>query len=113
MWPCDFCLNFGYVCCLCTLGFSFCFPNYCINEATKSFLQDIEIANNETFHKYNLHLSLQKKCCTSWLQIDICDEEKTENSILKNKNENIDISDEAINKNINIQNQINLINNQI
>ena len=112
MWPCDFCFNFGYICCICTLGISFCFPRFCINEATKSFLEDIDTVNNETFHKYNLHLSLQKKFCTSWLQIDIIDDEKTENSILKKNFEKIDIDENTFTENNIKKNNINLINNK-
>jgi len=112
MWPCDFCFNFGYVCSICTLGISFCFPYFCIKQATKSFLEDIDNLNNETFHKYNLHLSLQKKFCTSWLQIDIIDDEKTENSILKKNFEKIDIDENTFTENNIKKNNINLINNK-
>lgn len=76
MWPCMYCLSVGYLCSLCTFGLSFCLPNICISEAVASFLQDIDEANKEFFNPNKLHLSLQRRCCTSWLQIDINDEEE-------------------------------------
>lgn len=76
MWPCMYCLSVGYLCSLCTFGLSFCLPNICISEAVASFLQDIDEANREFFNPNKLHLSLQRRCCTSWLQIDINDEEE-------------------------------------
>ena len=71
-----YCLSVGYLCSLCTFGLSFCLPNICISEAVASFLQDIDEANKEFFNPNKLHLSLQRRCCTSWLQIDINDEEE-------------------------------------
>lgn len=76
MWPCDYCFLFGYVCSLFTAGLSFCFPNFCISEALKSFQGDIKEANEECFNKHGLHVSLKRKCCASWIQIDILNTEE-------------------------------------
>lgn len=87
MWPCMYCLSVGYLCSICTLGLSFCLPNICIGEAVASFMQDIEESNREFFNPNKLHLSLQRRCCTSWLQIDINDDEVEEEEKEENKEE--------------------------
>jgi hypothetical protein len=71
MWPCCFCFSYGYIFSLCTAGMSFCFPYVCISDAKKTLLQSIAKANERYFHKKGLELSYQSKCSTSWLQIDI------------------------------------------
>ena len=86
MWPCIYCFSFGYICSLCTLGLSFCLPNICISEAVEFFTHDIEEVNSSFFNKNKLHLSLQRRCCTSWLQIDILDSDNNEEQAQINNN---------------------------
>lgn len=81
MWPCNLCFYCGYVCSFCTLGLSFLFPNMCISDAYESFLVDIEELNEQKFKKLKLNLSLQRRCCISWLQIDILDKEDDDMNI--------------------------------
>ncbi len=71
MWPCCFCFTYGYLFSICTLGLSFCFPNFCISEAKITLLKSIEDVNKSILNKKGLKLSYQQKCSASWLQIDV------------------------------------------
>ena len=108
MWPCVYCLSVGYLCSICTFGLSFCLPNICISEAVASFLMDIDEANKEFFHPNKLHLSLQRRCCTSWLQIDINDEEEEEE-----EKEDIDRKTEGLLPKEQKEEDVIIVNNQI
>lgn len=88
MWPCDLCFYFGWICSVCTLGLSFLCPNICITDAHQSFLEDIRKFNENKFKSKHLFLSLQKRCCISWLQIDIIDQELNDHSLASEKEEN-------------------------
>lgn len=99
MWPCDFCFCIGYLLSPCTLGLSFLLPNICLKEAKEAFLNDINDANKQYFHP-QFHLSLQQRCCISWLQIDVINNEVKEN-INSNPNQ------------VNNDNTLKLIDNQI
>jgi hypothetical protein len=79
MWPCCFCFTYGYMMCLCTLGLSFLFPNCCIEEAKIKLLECISNMNNTVLNKRNLNMSYHQKCSTSWLQIEIKDNEENPN----------------------------------
>lgn len=89
MWPCDFCFYCGYTCALCTLGLSFLFPNCCISDAYESFIDDINEINDQKLHKLKLHLSIQRRCCTSWLQLDIIDNDNENGSNPGNNDEKL------------------------
>lgn len=73
MWPCGFCLLFGYGLSPCTLGLSLFCPFCFIWEATSELVKNINEANQMKLNTKGLHMSLQRRCCTSWLQIDIND----------------------------------------
>ena len=90
MWPCVYCLSVGYLCSICT------------------FLMDIDEANKEFFHPNKLHLSLQRRCCTSWLQIDINDEEEEEE-----EKEDIDRKTEGLIPKEQKEEDVIIVNNQI
>ena len=109
MWPCVYCLSVGYLCSLCTFGLSFCLPNICISEAVASFLQDIDEANKEFFNPNKLHLSLQRRCCTSWLQIDINDEEEEK----EEEEKEVDRKTEGLIPKEQREEDIAIVNNQI
>lgn len=92
MWPCAFCLLFGYCLSACTLGLSLCCPYCCIWQATSELVNDINKMNKLHLNPKGLHMSLQKRCCTSWLQIDITGipeqinmSKEEEDDLIKNK----------------------------
>lgn len=68
--PCPLCWCFGYLCCIPTLGLSMCCPYICVNDAEDELKNLIRRYNRIKLNPKNLHLSLRKKCSTSWLQID-------------------------------------------
>ena len=70
-WPCCLCFSYGYLFSICTLGFSFCFPNLCISEAKKHFLKNIHQLNDEILNRKGLMLNYREKCSTSWLEIEL------------------------------------------
>ncbi len=69
--PCCFCWTFGYLCCLPTLGLSFCGPAICVNDAEENLRHMIWTMNKKKLTTIGLNLSLHKQCSTSWLQIEI------------------------------------------
>lgn len=85
LWPCNFCFYCSYVCSFFTLGLSFCIPNLCISDALESLLNDIENLNQNKLLQKNLKLSLQRRCCTSWLQIELLDKIKEEENNCQNE----------------------------
>lgn len=87
MWSCPLCFCYGYSCAVCTLGLSFLGPYTCISQAVQEFQKDIDLVNKNYFHKRHIHLSLQRKCCTSWLQIDIMEGDEVAKTNENNNNE--------------------------
>lgn len=71
MWACPMCFCFGYGCSVCTLGLSFLGPYVCIYQAINEFEKEIEKVNRMDYNPRGINLSLKRKCCTSWLQVDI------------------------------------------
>lgn len=90
-WPCCFCLTYGYMFSICTLGLSFWFPMNCISEAKVQILQSIIWVNENILNKYNLNLSYKQKCSTSWLEIDINFKENFNPIIERKENERQDL----------------------
>ena len=69
--PCTFCWVFGYLCCIPTLGLSLCGPAVCVNDAEDSLRTMLARMNRNTlWKKKGLHISLVKKCGTSWLELE-------------------------------------------
>ena len=67
--PCPLCFCFGYCCCPCTLGLSFCLPYICIRDAEKEARVMIEKFNEEILNSKGLDLQLKRECCTSWVSV--------------------------------------------
>jgi hypothetical protein len=71
-WPCFFCFNFAYCCCPCTLGLSCIIPIYCISEADEAVRARISYINAELKRKHApARWQLRRKCCTSWIEIQL------------------------------------------
>ena len=107
MWPCCFCFSYGYIFCLCTLGFSFMFPQCCIEEAKIKLLECIKEMNVRVLNKKRLEMSYQQKCSTSWLQIDVIDKDTLKSEDAKTDNSEIEDNQTNANQNYLIKNQIN------
>ena len=67
-WPCFLCFNFGYFCCLCTAGLSFCPSLLCIYDA-KENLRTALGRLNKYWESQGIVWSLHTKCSTSWLEL--------------------------------------------
>ncbi|CAG9322791.1 unnamed protein product [Blepharisma stoltei] len=67
-WPCFFCFNFGYTCCICTLGLSFLGPWICVDDAQKRTNESIKKIN-ERYIARNIKWYLMCECSTSWIEI--------------------------------------------
>lgn len=70
-WPCLPAFLIGYFCCPCTLGCSFLIPFLCISDAEKMLLSLLEDQNHRIYQPNGLKIRLRKKCCTSWLEIEV------------------------------------------
>ncbi len=75
-WPCPTCFCFGYLCSICTLGLSFLCPYFCISEAATTMNKNISLLNDKYLTSKGLNLSYHKICCSSYLQIEIVDQNK-------------------------------------
>ena len=84
-YPCPTALCLGYFCSPCTLGFSFCLPNYCIKDTEEILRKEIKGANKNILHEKGLEMSYQKSCGTSWLEIDLNYGKPINNSNSKSK----------------------------
>ena len=66
--PCDLCFGFGYACCVCTLGLSFCCPYICMNQVKQTIRYQIKNMN-PSLAKKGLKMQLRQKCGTSWIEL--------------------------------------------
>lgn len=87
-WACPTCFCFGYTCSVCTLGLSFLGPYISIYQAIKDLEKGIEKINRLQYNPRGINLSLQRACCTSWLQVDIINENVTQIEKTKSKENN-------------------------
>lgn len=71
-WPCDTCFIFGVACAPISLGSSLLCPGYCATLAekeAKQFLHDVSLSKK--YYEKEIFFSLQKTCCSSWIEITI------------------------------------------
>ena len=70
-WPCGICFCFGYACAPLTLGATLLCPNMCISKAEENAHRCIDNLNHSrAYYGTNIHWSLHKGCCTSWVEIE-------------------------------------------
>lgn len=84
-WPCCLCTNVGYLCCLCTIGFSFLFAGCTIRKAKKILFEQIKEVNDTDFIPRSLILKYKNNCLTSWFEVEIILNYNSE-LVLKNSN---------------------------
>lgn len=66
--PCPLCMCFGYLFAIFTCGLSFLCPYICISDAENNVRDFIERLNRKKLKDRRVHLTLRKKCGTSWLE---------------------------------------------
>ena len=67
-WPCGLTFWLAYGCIPCTLGFSLCIPNICLDGVETWVQVDIDRYNKFTFGKHGVQMGLKKGVCTSWIE---------------------------------------------
>ena len=65
--PCPLCQCFGYCCCPCTLGLSFCLPLVCVRDAESHARDFITRVNADALIHRKVEILLVKGCATSWV----------------------------------------------
>lgn len=69
-WPCPLCFGFGWACCLCTLGLSFCCPRICISDAERFAREELERESSRPYFSGKaVSWRLRKSCGTSWIEV--------------------------------------------
>jgi len=68
MWPCCLCQNFGYYCCICTVGLSYLIPCGCILEAERQLHLQLRKINERCKFKGIQWVFVQKHY-TSWIEV--------------------------------------------
>jgi hypothetical protein len=69
--PCPMCQCFGYCCCPCTLGLSFCLPLVCVRDAEGHARDYIGRINKDFLGQKKVEMHLIKAFGTSWVSDDV------------------------------------------